>query len=206
MAIEPGTVSELFLKSNNPEPVLFNQLVQECTLRWDDLTFAASSITVNPIGAVANPARDETETDFPGTLLFSGSQINVLAGAFQMKHCWKEGTAIRPHIHWSKPAGGAGDDVSWTFYYRILNRGAVPGAWQGPVAGTLAVNHNGTAEAEAITSFGEIDLTGMPVSTNVAWRLYRLGNSDSFNGTARLIEFDIHYQIDSRGSPQEYSK
>jgi len=28
----------------------------------------------------------------------------------------------------------------------------------------------------------------------------------SFDDTARLIEFDIHYRIDSRGSPSEFNK
>lgn len=206
MSIDPATVSELYRTQADATNRVVNLLTREVTVRWDDLTFAASSITVNPVGAVDAPSRDAGETDFPGTLLFSGSQVNILAGSFQLPHDWLEGSAIRPHIHWSKPAGGVGDDVSWTFYHRILNRGALPGAWVGPVAGTLSYNHGGVAESEAITTFGEIDLTGYPISTNIAWRLYRLGNADAFNGTARLIEFDVHYLIDSRGSPSEFNK
>lgn len=206
MSIDPATVQGIVATQPSWVAPVLNLLVQECTVRWDDLTFAASGVTINPIGAVANPARDETETDFPGTLLFSGSAINVLAGTLQMPHDWAEGTVIRPHIHWTKPAGGAGDDVAWQLYTRIWKRGEAPGAWVGPVAGELSLNHNGVAEAEAITTFGDVAMTGMPVSTNLAWRLYRQGATDAFNGTARLIEFDVHYQVDSRGSTSEYQK
>jgi hypothetical protein len=206
MSIDPADITALYRQQADAPALAINMLVNEVTLRWDDLTFAASSVTVNPIGAVANPGRDETESDFPGTLLFSGTQDNVLAGTLQMPHCWAEGTIVRPHIHWSKPAGGAGDDVTWQIYTRILNRGAAPGNWVGPVAGVMEINHNGIADAEAITSFGAVAMTGMPVSTNLAWRLYRRGSSDVFGGTARLIEFDIHYQVDSRGSSREYAK
>lgn len=206
MAIDPATISEISRLYPDSAQRIINLLVREVTLRWDDLTFAAGSITVNPVGAVDSPSRDQTETDFPGTLLFSGSSVNVLASSFQLPHDWYEGSAIRPHIHWTKPAGGAGDDVTWEFYYRFFNLGAAPGDWVGPVSGTLAVDHTGIAEAEAITTFSEIDCTGRKVSQNVAWRLYRRGNSDVFNGTARLIELDVHVLKDSRGSQEEFSK
>jgi hypothetical protein len=206
MAIDPGTISEISRLYPDAVSRILNLLIQEATLRWDDLTFAAGSITVNPVGQVASPARDETETDFPGTLLFAGNAVNVLANTFQLSHDWYEGSKIRPHIHWTKPAGGEGDDVTWEFYYRFFNLSAAPGDWVGPIAGVLAVDHGGIAEAEAITTFGDIDCTGRKVSQNIAWRLYRRGNTDDFSGTARLIEFDVHLIKDSRGSPSEFSK
>lgn len=173
---------------------------------WDDAGYDAGSFPLNSIGAVAAPARDDVETSFPGTLLFSGTADNVIANSFQMSHSWKEGSDIYPHIHWTKPAGGAGDDVTWEFYYRFYNRGAAPGAWTGPVAGVMVSNHGGVAEAEAITTFGPLAMTGRTVSQNVAWRLYRRGNTDAFAGTARLIQFDIHYLRNSSGSRKEYIK
>lgn len=206
MALDPADIQALYATSSNPTPSAVNQLVNECTVRWDDLKFAASSITVNPIGAVANPTRDETETDFPGTLLFSGTVDNVLAGSFQMPHSWREGSPINPHIHWSKPAGGAGDNVTWELYLRYHTHGGAPSAWSDALAGVMVIDHNGVAEGEAITRFGPVTMTGKKISQNVAWRLYRRGNADSFNGTARLIEFDVHYEIDSRGSQREFTK
>lgn len=173
---------------------------------WEDLRFGSNSIVVDTIGAVAAPTRDNVEASFPGTLLFSGTQDNIAAGTFQMPHSWKAGSEIMPHIHWTKPAGGVGDDVTWQLYYRFFNLAASPGAWIGPLAGTLAVNHGGIAEAEAITNFPAIDMSTMKISGNVAWRLYRRGAADAFGGTARLIEFDIHYVRDASGSASEFVK
>ena len=170
---------------------------------WTDLV--QSAVGVNPVGAVAPPVVDETETGFPGSLLFSGSADQLLTGSWQLLHEWREGSAIRPHIHWMLTADSA-SAVGWEFYYRISGIGAVAGAWVGPVAGTLAVTHNNTANTQALSTFGEIAMTGHTVSTLVFWRLYRRGSTDANNDTARLLSIDAHYQKDGTGSKHEYIK
>lgn len=173
---------------------------------WDDLGFDSGSFPLNPVGAIAAPSRDIVLADFPGSLLFSGTLDNAIANSFQMPHMWKEGTQIFPHIHWTKPAGGAGDDVVWHFYYRVYKIGAAPTAWNGPILGTLAQSHNGIAEAEAITTFGPIAMSGYKISQNVAWYLVRKGSTDGFGGTARLIQFDVHFLKNTDGSRKEFTK
>jgi hypothetical protein len=175
-------------------------------LEWDDLRVPASGI--NPIGAVSDPVVDSDETAWPDTLLFSASATNLVAGIVQMPHAWAVGTAIRPHIHWMKQTAGAGA-VVWQFYYRISNRRVASEAWVGPVDGVLEVPHNDLADAEAITSFGEIPMAGQTVpSTMLAWRLYRIGGdgADTYAGLARLLELDFHYQKDSLGTGTEFLK
>ena len=169
---------------------------------WDDLRFPVQGI--NPAGATDAPSVDNVLADFPGTLLFSGSQENVIAGVAQMPHSWVRGSAIRPHIHWSKPTGSA-SAVTWEFYYRHLGLlGDVAGAWVGPVAGTLVpVSAPGTTNAACITTFGDLDMTGKRESSCIAWQIRRQGSSDSDNGTARLYEFDIHYQVGKAGTITE---
>jgi hypothetical protein len=168
---------------------------------WDDLRFPAQGI--NPAGATDAPTVDTTLTGYPGTLLFSGAQENVIAGIAQLPHAWKRGSAIRPHIHWSKPVGSA-SATTWVLYYRILGfPGEVHGELVGPVAATAIIGDPTTANTMLITAFGEIDLTGQKESTCLAWQVRRLGNSDADNGTARLFEFDIHYQTDKAGTVTE---
>ena len=173
------------------------------SLAWLDVVQSASAI--NPAGAVAAATIDTTETGWPGTLLFSGSADNMLAGSWQINHDWQEGSAIRPHIHWMLTANSA-NAVGWEFYHRVSGIGAAAGAWVGPVAGTLAVSHDNVADQQAITSFGEIPLPGQTVSCVVAWRLYRRGTTDANNADARLLFIDFHYQSDGTGSWAEYSK
>jgi hypothetical protein len=168
---------------------------------WEDLRFPAQGI--NPAGATDAPTVDTTLTGYPGTLLFSGSQENVIAGIAQLPHAWKRGSAIHPHIHWSKPVGSA-SAATWVLYYRLLGfAGEVHGALVGPIAATATIGDPTTANSMMITAFGEIDLTGQKESTCLAWQLRRLGNSDADNGTARLFEFDIHYQTDKAGTVEE---
>jgi len=169
---------------------------------WDDLRFPVQGI--NPAGAANAPAVDDTLTDYPGTLLFSGSQENVIAGIAQLPHAWKAGSAIKPHIHWSKPVGSA-SAVSWVLYYRLLGSpGDAHGALIGPLAGTLVAGDMTTADQMLLTRFDPIDLTGQKESTCLSWQIRRLGDTDADNGTARLFEFDLHYQSDKGGTVDEF--
>lgn len=172
-------------------------------LAWDDLRFPAQGI--NPPGAIADPAVDTTETGFPGTLLFSGSADNMIAISAQMPHAWKPGTAIVPHIHWSKPVGSS-SAVTWELYYRWLgNVGDTADAnWTGPIAGTLEAGTASVTNDHLLTSFGSIATPGTRESTMYTFRIYRRGSTDADNGTARLYEFDIHYQKQKAGTFLEY--
>jgi hypothetical protein len=177
------------------------QMEAEGQLRWEDLRFPAQGI--NPAGATSPATVDEVLTSFPGTLLFAGNQENVIAGVAQMPHGWKPGTAIRPHIHWSKPVGSSAA-VAWELYYRHIGfPNDVAGDWVGPVAGTLSIGAPETTNAHCITGFGDIDMTGKRESSCLCWQIRRQGGTDADNGTARLYEFDIHYQAEKHGTASE---
>ena len=181
-------------------------------LRWDDLRFAAGAIAINPIGGVDAPTPDNVETDYPGTLLFSGTADNIIADVAQLPHAWKLGSAIRPHVHWLKKTASA-NVVVWEFYYRLIgNVGSAAGAWSSAVTRlsndtTTTVGDQSQANTHLLTSFGNITMTGLTESCLVAWRLYRRAASnanDNDTNTVSLLSFDIHYQSDGRGSVAEY--
>jgi hypothetical protein len=158
---------------------------------WEDLRFPAQGI--NPAGSTAPPTVDEVLTSFTGTLLFAGNAENVIAGCAQMPHSWLQGSAIEPHIHWSKPVGSA-SAVAWELYYRQLGFPSdVASNWVGPIAGTILAGDPTTSNSHIITGFGEIDMTGKRESSMLCWQIRRQGATDADNGAARLLEFDIHY-------------
>lgn len=170
---------------------------------WTDLRFPAQAI--NPVGAVSDPTVDTVQTSFPGTLLFSGSQDNMIAGVAQMPHEWYVGSTLHPHIHWMKVTGSA-SAVTWEFYYRILGGpGTTAGAWVGPVTGTLAQGDQTVTDQQLVTTFGNINLAGYAESCMLAWRIYRRGSSDADSNQVRLLEFDIHYQVEKTGTLGEFS-
>lgn len=185
--------------------VAVNQLIRGDT-RWDDLRFPAQGI--NPPGLASDPSVEANT----GLLLFDATLPNVIAGVAQMPHAWKEGSAIVPHIHWQKTTSAAGN-VLWRFEYdNIVNPGEVSLLTYAnsidqtsPVAGTP---DNNTAGENLISSFGEIDMTNKDISCLVLWKLTRVAGDalDTYGADARLVELDIHYQIDSNGSIEQFSK
>lgn len=178
----PGTWEELRINTGT------------VTTGWDDLRFPAQSINVT--GSTAPPATDTTETSFPGTLLFSGSADQMICGIAQMPHRWKRGSSIKPHIHWSKTTGSS-SAVTWELYLRDLkNPGETAAAWSTAYTGSIVAGDQTVTDNHILSSFGTIAMTDREESVCFAWRLYRRGSTDAESNTARLYEFDIHYESD----------
>jgi hypothetical protein len=169
-------------------------------VRWDDLRAPATAI--NPPGAVSDPDIDED-----GTLLFDDGGVEQVAIIFQMPHAWKEGSAISPHLHWSKTTDAAGD-VEWEYRYRVIGIGEVPPAWSTWTAADSRSAEPGATQAHTLDAFPDIDMTGQTLSSIVSFQIRRnpAAADDNYAADARLWEFDVHYQIDSRGSAEEFVK
>jgi hypothetical protein len=168
--------------------------------RWDDLRFPAQGL--NPAGQAAPPTIDNTT--FPGTLLFSGSIINGQGGVAQMPHAWEKGTAVRPHLHWSKTTSVSGG-VVWQWRYTKANIGDVFGAYSAWIDAVPAVPHSDTANKQALDAFPELDMTENRESAVICWEFRRnpTVGGDTYGANARLYEFDIHYQVGKLGTVTE---
>ena len=164
------------------------------TVGWDDLRFPVQAI--NPVGGIDAPTQDQTETAFPGTLLFSGSRDDMIAGVAQLPHRWKRGSSIVPHIHWSKPTGSS-SAVTWELFIRdCKNPGEAAGSWSTAYTGSIVAGDQTITNGHLITSFGEVTMTDREESAILAWRLYRRGSTDAEANAVRLLEVDFHYQTD----------
>lgn len=171
---------------------------------WDDLRTPA---TVIPLaGFVNDPDYDDTY----GGILFDPDVIEAVFIQVQMPHAWKEGSNIIPHVHWMKSTSAAGD-VLWQLNYRwapigeVMDSEATVLTVSSPVGGTPDAD---TANQHLISSFGEVDTTGKSISDMLLMVFGRIGTSedDTYDADARLIEFDIHYQIDAFGSAGQFTK
>jgi hypothetical protein len=168
---------------------------------WDDLRFPAQGI--NPAGSAAPPTVDDTT--FPGTLLFSGSADNLVGGVAQMPHAWKPGTVVRPHVHWAKTTSASGV-VVWQFRYSIADIGDTLSTYSDWITGTVVVSDSNTANKHALTTFGDVVMTGVGESGIIVWEFRRFASdsSDTYNAVnARFLELDFHYQINKLGTPNE---
>jgi hypothetical protein len=71
-------------------------------------------------------------------------------------------------------------------------------------SGTLVAGDQANSNEMLITSFGPLVMTGQRESTCINWQVRRLGNTDADGGTARLFEFDIHFQHEKSGTPEQF--
>ena len=188
-------IEELHTKGENP-------VVLEDTV-WDDLRFPASAVRVGS----AQPA---TEQSYRGgiVLSFASNADNSVYFIAQMPHKWKEGTDIEIHVHWTIPVSGAGggaENVKWDITHSVASIG---GSF--PVESTITATHdvqNDSANDHLLTNIGTIDMAGHTFSNCIIFSLTRdTGVANDYASAAYLVEVDIHYQIDSLGSKEEYAK
>lgn len=179
--------------------VVINGTVSLSDTHWEDLRFPAQGI--NPPGAASDPDINTTT----GVLLFDASSVEVIAGVAQMPHGWKQGSSIYPHVHW-QPTNTNTGNVLWRFEYDIAN---VNGTFSGSYTAIDILDAgSGNANSHLLATFGAISMTGYTISSIIKWKLSRIGDdvTDTYNADAALLEFDIHYEVDSFGSDTEYTK
>ena len=188
---------------------------QGSATRWDDLKVPVNSLKIK--GTV-----DEAKWDvFIGStalLWFENNKSQDVVFTLQMPHAWKEGSDIFPHVHWTTGKNGSGsapgsDTVEWNLEYSWASVGEVFPGTTINTKSTVAAPNTGDGHValkeHVITPLGSIAGTFEGVkktlSSMLVCRLYRSA-SDSYGGDAGLLEIDFHYEIDSDGSRQEYTK
>ena len=166
---------------------------------WDDLRAPATGI--NPAGSAASATVDTED----GSLLFANGQVQTVAITFQMPHTWKVGTDVSFHIHWCKTTAAAGT-VKWQAKYKWTNIGDVIPPFSAFSDGTEAIPNSDIANKHAIFEFTDYFGVGKTISSQITIVLQRNTTGDTYGATVKLLEADIHYQVDSFGSGQEYVK
>lgn len=171
---------------------------------WDDLMFPATAI--NPAGA-ANPAGIDTDN---GWFLFDSAATETISVIVQLPHRWKVGSTLYPHVHWHKTTAAAGN-VRWQLEYKwagigdVMDASFTPLTVDTPIAATPDTN---TAQKHLISSWTGISAAGKGISSILVCRISRVGGAteDTYGADAALLQFDIHYEIDSLGSELEFTK
>jgi hypothetical protein len=179
---------------------IFTMLDETTGLRWEDLRFPAQAIRI--------PGSGGPSASSEGTLLFPGNVNTSVAGFGQMPHAWSNGSEIHPHLHVTFPTSTATTCV-FQFEYKLANvNDNFPGGYTPLNSGAFS-NPQATTK-HCLIPFPAIDMTGKRDSCGIKWKITRLtdattpGLGDNYTGDVELLEFDIHYQSDSRGSILEY--
>jgi hypothetical protein len=165
--------------------------------RWDDLSISA---TATKQGANTKPDFDYTNI---GLLFPQNDVAEKVYMTFQMSHKKKLGTAIHLHVHFIQtgaaiPIFGAlvrfynNNGLEVAYSSEILTTGETAFPW---VSGRL-LNITGFAEIAAPENES--------LSANFDVILYRKDNA--VTGDVLVKYIDLHYEIDSDGSAEEYQK
>lgn len=205
----------IFEVAHGVDPVTaFNDMVGQASDRlvsdhravWDDLRFPAQAI--NPPGQPSDPDRESTS----GLFLFAANGIELIYAFVQMPHTWLEGSDIVPHVHWTKTTSASGN-VAWNLKYKKFYIG-LQGDANWTDLGVVSSSVPGTPDTDTIrehliSSWGEQTiLSDGTISDCLLFEISRLGGdaADTYGSDARLLEFDVHFQLDSAGSVFQFEK
>lgn len=169
---------------------------------WDDIRVPAQSARLNPV---------QTKPDFSTfvggtqTFQFDPTSDETVHFSVQLPHNYKLGTDLKPHIHWSPNDTNTGS-VVWKLEYTLANfEDTFPATSNLQVADPA----DGTALKHQIAPLGTIDGSGIDsLSTMIICALTRVATdgSDTYTNDAALLEIDFHYEIDTLGSSDEFTK
>lgn len=170
---------------------------------WDDLRVPLTNTRINP--AQSEPDFDDTgDGIFAWGFEVTNDSVASLHFIAQLPHGYKIGTDLDTHIHWMPSSTNTGD-VIWKVFYKIA---AINGTFSAIDSFRVADAADGTILKHQLTDLGDIDGSGLGISSMIIGNITRLGDAtdDTFTGTVYGLEIDFHYQISSPGSEEEYVK
>lgn len=138
-------------------------------------------------------------------LAFDGvSREEELFGSFELLHGYKEGTDLRPHIHFITSSVDIGD-IKWQLEYTIAY---VDGTYSTTTTTVAIDTANGIDRQHLAVEFGVIDGTGLKIGSHIHFRLFRnpSDTQDTYESDAFLSSIGIHYEIDGDGSRNTFTK
>jgi hypothetical protein len=172
---------------------------------YDDLVAAVSGIVTSGPGVSTNAA--EQTIDFVSTANLS----DYAWTAYQLKHAWKPGSVIQPHIHWEQNSANV---PNWLMRYRWqINGGIKTTAWTDFKCNTPVFTYVSGTLNQICAGVGITPPAGYNISDILQVRVFRdTGNAstrftgaDPMTGTASVTSLDCHLEFNRLGSRTEYA-
>jgi len=180
------------------------ELINILTPTWDDLRFPS---TLGNLSGANSATWVTYKTNF-SILSFADSATpeSVLFYA-QMPHEYLEGSDIKPHVHITLPASGAGvavENIQFDLLYSWANiNDAIPTAQT--ISNTIDYQ-KAVADTHLIHSLPTISGKGKKIGSMIIMKLTRPRPTNRYINSVYLLELDIHYQKVGWGSIQEFKQ
>ena len=163
---------------------------------WEDMSFP---LAIGKPTAGGKPDFDYTNV---GYLFPQNDKTEIILIRIQLKHAWKEGTTIFPHVHWRQKAN---QTPVFKMDYKWYNVGeSEPATWSTYTMNQLSIPYTSGTIGQISKGILGLDGTGKTVSSMLLVKLYR--DDNVYTGDVLVDDFDIHIEIDTFGSRQEYIK
>jgi hypothetical protein len=187
-----------------PRIIDFLEMVSTNSIAWNDINFEGISL-----GAAAS-APDLVNILGSGIMArgFDGNvTLEQLYSGGEMLHDYKEGTDILLHVHWMPTTTESGD-VEWNIEYSWQNMEDSDNLVPAPSTISAIQATTGVAWFSHVKGFDAIDGTGKRIGSHVMLRLYRnpASTNDTYPDDAVLMSVGIHYQVDTLGSREVFTK
>jgi hypothetical protein len=130
----------------------------------------------------------------------------------QMPHTWKNGSTIYPHIHFTPTTTNSNDtaskNVRWYTAFKWANTETTFSATTTLIFDQSFIPNDSLWKHLVARNSTGILGTGKTLSSILMCRLYRnpVVTQDTYPQDAAFLGADIHYEIDSLGSREEYVK
>lgn len=163
---------------------------------WDDLLMP---LVQGKQGQVDKPVWDATNL---GYLFPQADPTQILYLNCQIPHRWKVGSTIYPHVHFDQAANQL---PVFKIDYRWYSIGeARPAGWTTYTMDQIVKPYTSGAIHNIANGAAGIEGTGQSISSMLQIKLYR--DDNAYTGNVLATSFDIHIEIDSFGSNEEYIK
>jgi hypothetical protein len=184
---------------------------------WDDLRIEPVARTTGANAPAFEKWFDNAAGTSRGIYLYSFADESVAANedemyfTMQMPHAWNGGN-IHLHVHWTPAATENSTDVLWGLEYAWKDVGEVFGDTTTVTSSTTLVpdDANITAGKHYISAFAAISPTSASdgLSSILIGRLFRNSSAaeDTYTNKIGLLYIDAHFQLNSVGSTDEYTK
>lgn len=164
---------------------------------WNDYEIDALALDISHATA---PSRATFIGNLSG-LAFIGTGVNIkdVECSIHIKHDYKFGTAVYPHVHWSHIIASPTGNVKWGIEYSV-SKGHSKGTFP-PTTTVYVTQAAGAQYTHQIVEVSDADVipaTNLEPDSVIKLRIFRdpADAEDTFENDAYLMFVDIHYQSD----------
>lgn len=175
---------------------------------WDDIRVP---LTATKGGGIRDPDFSQFRDDGSGSTGvfaydFDAAAEEELFFSVLIPHSYKLETNLKPHIHWATKTATATGTVIWGLEYTLA---ILDDAF--PVSTIITATYTFTGDMQYDHLVTELpDISGSGVLTDIAsiltCRVFRDATSDTYADDVSLLEIDFHFEMDSVGSADDFTK